>query len=294
MLSRIAKYSVKNILRNKFLSVSSVLVLTLLMFFINILVILHDVSFKLIDSINSKLTISLYLDEEYTKTSVEVIDLIDDIKKVDGGKIDVIYKGKDDILDDMRAKEPGLVKILERNNPLPDTIVLSNIELNQYSSLNMIIENKMFILSKSSSDREYFANYTSQYNKITNIINILDILQLGLYVIIAIFVVSISIIIYSVIGNFIYYYRDEIYITRLVGGSREFIYGPFVIQGGVYSFVAFMLSLFVFVLILNNVNIVFSDIYYFNFSFIIFIVEMFLFVFIGGMAGYLSSKKYLK
>ncbi|MDP2396511.1 MAG: hypothetical protein Q8S84_06365 [bacterium] len=71
-----------------------------------------------------------------------------------------------------------MVKILERNNPLPDTIVLSNIELNQYSSLNMIIENKMFILSKSSSDREYFANYTSQYNKITNIINILDILQL--------------------------------------------------------------------------------------------------------------------
>lgn len=294
MLSRIAKYSVKNILRNKFLSVSSVLVLTLLMFFINILVILHDVSFKLIDSINSKLTISLYLDEEYTKTSVEVIDLIDDIKKVDWWKIDVIYKWKDDILDDMRAKEPWLVKILERNNPLPDTIVLSNIELNQYSSLNMIIENKMFILSKSSSDREYFANYTSQYNKITNIINILDILQLWLYVIIAIFVVSISIIIYSVIWNFIYYYRDEIYITRLVWWSREFIYGPFVIQWWVYSFVAFMLSLFVFVLILNNVNIVFSDIYYFNFSFIIFIVEMFLFVFIWWMAWYLSSKKYLK
>jgi cell division protein FtsX len=63
MLARIAKYSIKNILRNKFLSFSSVLVLTLLMFFINILVVLHDVSFKLIDSINSKLTISLYLED---------------------------------------------------------------------------------------------------------------------------------------------------------------------------------------------------------------------------------------
>ena len=63
MLTRIAKYSLKNILRNKFLSFSSILVLTLLMFFINILVILHDVSFKLIDSINSKMTISLYLQE---------------------------------------------------------------------------------------------------------------------------------------------------------------------------------------------------------------------------------------
>jgi len=55
------------------------------MFFINILVILHDVSFKLIDNINSKLTISLYLDENYDRNSVEVIDMIEDIKKIDGG-----------------------------------------------------------------------------------------------------------------------------------------------------------------------------------------------------------------
>ncbi len=294
MLSRIAKYSVKNILRNKFLSFSSVLVLTLLMFFINILVILHDVSFKLIDSINSKLTISLYLNEDYTNTSVEVIDLLDDIKKLAWWQILAEYKWKDTILEEMRKKEPWLVKILERNNPLPDTIVLSNIDLNQYASLNSVIENKMFILSKSDSDKEYFANYSSQYNKITNIINILDILQLWLYVIIAIFVVSISVIIYSVIWNFIYYYRDEIYITRLVWWSREFIYWPFVLQWWLYSFVAFILSLFIFVLILNNVNVVFADIYYFDFSFMIFIVEMFLFVIIWWFAWYLSSKKYLK
>ena len=299
MLTRIAKYSVKNILRNKFLSFSSILVLTLLMFFINILVILHDVSFKLIDSINSKLTISLYLDEEYNKNSVEVIDLIDDIKKIDWWDwinlwIKVEYKTKENILDEMRSKEPWLVKILERNNPLPDTIVISNIELSQYTSLNQVIENKMFVLSKEKSDREYFANYTSQYKKITNIISILDILQLWLYVIICIFMVSISIIIYSVIWNFIYYYRDEIYITRLVWWSRKFIYWPFVLQWGIYSLLAFMLSMFIFILILNNINIAFSDIYYFSFSVSIFVLEMILFVFIWWSAWYLSSRKYLK
>jgi cell division transport system permease protein len=83
MLTRIAKYSAKNILRNKFLSFSSVLVLTLLMFFINTLVILHDVSFKLIDNINSKLTIALYLEDGYNKNSIEVIDMIEDIRKID-------------------------------------------------------------------------------------------------------------------------------------------------------------------------------------------------------------------
>jgi len=302
MLTRIAKYSAKNILRNKFLSFSSVLVLTLLIFFINILLVLHDVSFKLIDSINSKLTISLYLEDWedwYNRNSIEVIDLIEDIINIDkwisGGEwILVEYKTKEDILDDIRATEPGLVKILERSNPLPETIVLSNIRLDQYVRLNSVIKNKDFMFSKDEVDKEYFANYSSQYNKITNIIHILDILQFGLYIIISIFIVSISIIIYSVIWNFIYYYRDEIYITRLVWWSKKFIYGPFVIQWAIYSFIAVVFSLIIFTIILNNVNSAFSEIYYFPFSYMVFIIEMILFVSIGWLAWYLSSKKYLK
>jgi hypothetical protein len=43
--------------------------------------------------------------------------------------------------------------------------------------LNSVIENKLFVLSQEEADQEYFANYTSQYKKITNIINVLDILQ---------------------------------------------------------------------------------------------------------------------
>ncbi len=294
MLTRIAKYSVKNILRNKFLSFSSILVLTLLMFFINILVILHDVSFKLIDSINSKLTISLYLNENYSNNSIEVLDLIEDIKNMDDWWILVQYKTKDDILKEMSYKEPWLVKILERNNPLPDTIVLSNIKLNQYSQLNMNIKNKMFILSKDEKDKEHFANYTSQYKKIKSIISILNILEFWLYIIISIFIVSISVIIYSVIWNFIYYYKNEIYITRLVWWSKSFIYWPFVLQWWIYSFVAFLLSLIIFIVILNNINVIFSNIYYFSFSIFIFFLEMILFVMIWWFAWYLSSKKYLK
>jgi len=298
MLTRIAKYSVKNIFRNKFLSFSSILVLTLLMFFINILVILHDVSFKLIDSINSKMTISLYLKDWYDKNSIEVIDLIENIKKInwswEESNINVKYKTKEDILDDIRTKEPALVKILERNNPLPDTIIISNIKLNQYVDLNKIIEYKLFLLSKEKDDKEYFANYTSQYDRISKIINVLDVLQVWLYAIIWIFLVSISIIIYSIIGNFIYYYKDEIYITRLVGGSNKFIYGPFVIQGSIYSFLASILSFIIFILILNNLNSSFSDLYTFTFQIPVFLTEMVIFVLIWWLAWYLSSKKYLK
>lgn len=293
MLERIFKYSVKNIFRNKFLSLSSILVLTLLMFFINILFVVQDVSFNLIKNINSKLTISLYLNENYNRNSFEIIDLIEDIRKIKWN-INVDYKTKDQILDEIRLSEPDLAKILERTNPLPDTIVLSNIDLEKFSELNSVIENKLYVLSSEVNDKEHFANYDVQYKKIDKIIWVLRILQVWLYIIIAIFLISISIIVYSIISNFIYYYKDEIYITRLVWGSKIFIYGPFVSQWILYCFASFLLSLIIFIFIISNLNSAFDNIYLLHISSQIFLIEMLVFTFIWGISGFFSSMKYLK
>ncbi len=293
MFFRIFKYSVKNILRNKFLSISSIMVLTLLMVFINILVLLDDVSSKLIDWINSKLTISLYVDEKYTKTSLEVTDFIDDIKKQNYDVL-VEYKTKDDIINEIRLKEPNLVKILERNNPLPDTIVLSNIWISEYKNINALVESRLYLLVNDSSQKDYFANYNTQYKKIEDVTSVLDILQFWLNIIILIFFISIAIIIYSIIWNFIYYYRDEIYITKLVWGSNIFIYWPFVLQWMIYSFIAFLLNITLFILLLSNLNWIFWNIYTFTFSNIILSLEMIMFIFIWGLSWFFSSKKYLR
>lgn len=293
MFFRIFKYSVKNTLRNKFLSISSVLVLTLLMVFINILVLLDDVSSKLIDWINSKLTISLYVDEKYTKTSLEVTDFIDDIKKQNSDVV-VEYKTKDDIINEIRLKEPNLVKILERNNPLPDTIVLSNIWISEYKNINALVESRLYLLVNDENQKDYFANYTTQYKKIEDVTSVLDVLQFWLNIIILIFVVSIAIIIYSIIWNFIYYYRDEIYITKLVWGSNVFIYWPFVLQWIIYSFTAFLSNIILFVLLLSNLNWIFWNIYTFTFSNYILLWEMIMFTFVWGMSWFFSSKKYLR
>ncbi len=293
MLFRIFKYSVKNSLRNKFLSLSSILVLTLLMFFINILVLLDDVSYKLIDGINSKLTISLYIDEKYTKTSLEITDFIEDINK-ENKDIVVEYKTKDDILNDLRLKEPNLVKILERSNPLPDTVVLSNIGISEYKKINALIESRLYLLVNDESQDDYFANYTTQYKKIEDVTSVLEVLKFWLNIIIFIFVGSIAIIIYSIIWNFIYYYRDEIYITKLVGWSNVFIYWPFVLQGMIYSFIAFISNIILFTLLLNNLNWLFWHIYAFSFSNIILLFEMVMFMFVGWVSWYFSSKKYLR
>lgn len=302
MFIRLLKYSIKNILRNKFLSISSILVLTLLMFFINILLVMHNVSFKLIDSINSKMTISLYLDEDYDKNSVWVIDLINDITKL-SKDLTVDYKNKDQVLEEIKAQDEDLVKILERSNPLPNTIIISNIPLSQYSNLNYIIESKLYLFWEdwaigSENKNSQISTYKSQYERIETVISVLQTLWLWLYVIIATFLVSIWIIIYSIIWNFIYYYKDEIYITRLVWWSRIFIFGPFSMQWAIYSIVSFFISIALFVIMLENIAFVFWETYSLDFLLknanILLPLELLIFVLIWGFSWYFSSRKYLK
>jgi len=301
MYINLLKYSVKNILRNKFLSISSILVLTLLMFFINTLLVLHNLSFKLIDSINSKISISLYLQDDYDKTTNDVVDLINNIKKI-SPELSVVYKDKTEVLEDIRKKDTQLVRILEQNNPLPNTILIKNIPLSVYDKLNLAIENKIYLFSDSKKDWlnkvDDFSDYKSQFKRINNTISVLKTLQVWLYIIIWVFLLSIAVIIYSIIWNFIYYYRDEIYITRLVWWSNVFIYGPFSLQWMIYSIISFFVSLWVFFFVLRNVVILFWNEYNMEFllknAWIVFPIELIVFMFIWAISWYFSTKKYLK
>ncbi len=302
MFTRLLKYSVKNILRNKFLSISSVLVLTLLMFFINLLLVLHHTSFKLIDYVNDKMSISLYLNDWYNKNSSNVIKFLDDLKKVSKNST-IKYKSKEEVLDEIRKEDIELVRILEKQNPLPNTISISNIPLSNYENINYIIEWKLDLFLEDTekdikNSNESFASYKAQYSRIESVTSILNILQIGLYWIIWIFIFSIAIITYSIIWNFIYYYKDEIYITKLVWWSKAFIYWPFSLQWMIYSVIAFFISIALFYLFIRVGSVIFATKYSLDFLYqgleLILLLELLLFMFIWAISWYFSSKKYLK
>jgi len=303
MFTKLLKYATKNILRNKFLSFSSILVLTLLMFFINLLLVVHSTSFELINYVNDKMSISLYLDSKYDKNSKDVIDLKASLKKASPNS-KILYKSKEEVLEEIRQEDIKLVRILEKENPLPNTITISNIPLSDYNDLNYIIEGKLYLFSGNKKENldnneEVFSSYKAQYSRITSVITILKTLWVWLYIIIVIFVFAIWIITYSIIWNFIYYYRDEIYITKLVWWSKAFIYWPFSIQWILYSIIAFFISISIFSIFIKYwAWIVFNTSYSLDFVFknaaIIFPLELLLFIIIWWISWYFSSKKYLK
>lgn len=302
MFSRIFNYSIKNIFRNKFLSISSILVLTLLVFFINLLLVIQNISFKLIDTVNEKMTISLYLQDGYDKNSEPVTLLINTIEDMWEGIV-VQYKTKDDVLEEIRLKDPELVRILERQNPLPETIELSNIPIESWGKLNSLIEWKIFLFSKENKEwldesKKSFSEYSSQYKKIENVTKYLVILRISLYIMIVLFLLSIWVIIYSIIWNFVFYYRDEIYITRLVWWSKLFIYGPFSFQWMIYAFVSFVAWIGIFYLGVKLTNFLLKENFGFNYLLwdygLVFLLEVIVLIFIWGLSGLISSRKYLK
>lgn len=295
MLFNITKYSLKNISRNKFLTISTIIVLTLLMFFINVLQLLDSISLKIMNEINAKMSISLYLKEWINQKSLEVLTLQKNILEIDK-KIKFLYKTSEQNLLEMKQRDPEAVKILENSeNALPESIILSGIKIEDYEKINTAIENQLSILDKKESEKDYFANYTTQYNNIKQVTFVLNTLKVWLQWIIIIFFISIAIITYSVIWNFIFYFKNEIYITRLVWGSRLFIYWPFILQWIIYTVISFLVSLLIFSILLKNLSIIFSS--YKDFFIIsnnTIFIQLIIFIFVWALSWYLSSKKYLK
>jgi cell division protein FtsX len=209
------------------------------------------------------------------------------------------YKSKETLLEELKQKDPKLVWILEDENPLPNTILISNIWLNEYVLLNDNIEKKIYMLDNWNKleQKENFTDYKAQYKRIIKVIAVLNILRVGLYVIIGIFLLSISVIVYSIIGNFIYYYRDEIYITKLVWWDNFFIHWPFVFQWMIYTFLSFIGSATIFLILLNNLGFIFSLDHSFdfisNYFNLILLFELIIFILIWALSWYFSSKKYI-
>lgn len=90
--------------------------------------------------------------------------------------------------------------------------------------------------------KKSLTDYRAQYERIQGLINILLSVRYGIYSIIAFFIFAVFIIIYNSIGNFVFFYRDEIKIIRLVGGENLFIYGPFALQGIFYTGIAYAIG----------------------------------------------------
>lgn len=137
------------------------------------------------------------------------------------------YISREDAFDILKTRNPDLASLVEQNdqNPLPNSIRISNVAISSYRDLDIYISGFKDILQydQSSFDKKLL-DYRAQYERISSVVEMLKILQVAVYILLILFVFTVSIVVYMVIHNFIFFLRDEIRIIELVGGNPSFIY----------------------------------------------------------------------
>ncbi len=253
---RLLRYALKNIFRSFFLSLSSVVVITLMTFLIFVLFFAEFVTKSLAENVNARLSLTVSTKSGLTSTSREVIDTLEALRTV-SPNIDTKFISAADAFEILKKRDPDLAKVIENDseNPLPSTISIKNVPIENYADLDRVISEHTNTIDIADDKRKKsFLDYKAQYDRIRDVVHILVSLQYGLFAIIGFFLFSVFVVVFQSIGNAVFYFREEIKITELVGGQKRYIYGPFVLQGLIYTGSALIVSTIVFVILLKNMD----------------------------------------
>mgnify|MGYP003876044627 FL=1 len=303
-MKRIARSGFFSFWRNGFVSISSVLVMIITLFVITGTIFLGAILNASLQEIKNKVDINVY----FVRTAPEgdILALQKSLEVLPEVKVPVEYVSREDALADFRQKHQDdqfTLQALDElgENPLGASLNIRAKEPSQYEGIAEFLKSKSALTEKGTAiiDKvNYYQNKTA-IDTLTKMINSAN--RLGF--ILTLFLVCVSILItFNTIRLAIFMSRDEISVMRLVGASRMYIRGPFIVSGAIYGVVSGFITLILFfpiTLWLGNATAeffvglnVFS--YYISNFAQIFLIVIFSGVFIGSFSSFLAVRKHLK
>ena len=302
-VKRIVRSGFQSFWRNGFVSVSSVFVMVITLSVIAGTVFLGAILNSSLQSIKDKVDVNVYFAQ--TASEADITSLQKSINALPE-VASTAYTSADQALADFKIKHENDQYTLQAldelgTNPLEASINIKAKDPAQYQGIADFLQSPS-ALSASGSTIIDSVNYFQNKEAIDTLTR-LETSANKLGFALTIFLVAISILIsYNTIRLSIFMSKDEISVMRLVGASRTYIRGPFVVSGIMYGLMSAAITLVLFypiTLWLGKVTAnffiglnVFSY-YMANFA-QIFGVVVLSGVFIGAVSSYLAARKYLR
>jgi len=238
---RIVKFSLQDISRNIWLSMVTVIILTLALFSVNMLLVVKIIGSAAVGAVKEKVDISLYVNPDADEKEVLALKAqianLSDVKEVN-------YVSKEDALEIFKGKNSDNPEVLQAlrelgKNPLTPTLVITpkNVE----TSDGLIHE-----LNKIQSDIIDSRNFTDHKVLLSKIDSVTDkVTKAGLFLSLVFLLITI-LVIFNSVRVAIYTHNMEINIMRLVGAPNSFIFWPFLFSGIIYALLGIMVIVFIF------------------------------------------------
>ncbi len=245
---RIIKLALTNFWRNKFLSFATITVIALILFSFNIILNINLSSQSIINELNKKVDIILYLkdDSDLIQVDAFVKELLS-LKEI----TKVIYTSKEEALknfQDTYALGEDIFQKYGLENKLPANIQIITSSSFDHEIIMSYIQNSQFsdLLENIESDKES-QEIAQKLNEITKITKKI------MWGIVFAFIIGGILIILNSISLNMYSRKEEIHIMRLVGANYHFIRFPFIIEGAMYGLLAVTLSIILLIIFLKSV-----------------------------------------
>ena len=219
--------------RNAWLSVATVMVLSLVLFVLGGLVFIGALADAALRSVESKIDISVYFvpdaQEQQIMAVKNELEALPDVKEV-------VYISREEALARFREthKDDTLIaSALEElgDNPLQASINIRAVDPTRYGAISDFLAQKSYPAVEKIN---YFENQVviDRLSSITSAVR-------GSGAVLALFLAFVAVLVaFNTIRLAIYTMREEIGIMRLVGATAWFIRGPFLISGFLYGLVA--------------------------------------------------------
>jgi len=305
-IKRITYAGLHNFWRNGFVSLASVLVMVITLSFLASILFADAILSSTLHDIRNKVDINVYFDRTAQESDVMVVkDKLEQLSEVD----QVTYISREQALINFRERHKNDQTKLQAldeldENPLRPVLNIKAHNPSQYESITHFLqsdsgEDSAVSLSQDSLIDE--VNYQQNRQVIDRLSTILNTAE-RLGVILMLVMITLAVIItFNTIRLAIYISREEISIMRLVGASKTYIRGPFVVSGMLYGIVSAIITLVIFIPI-TYWFAEFSRNFFLGFNVFNYYLTHFGYVFlwivsagivVGALSSYLAVKRYL-
>ncbi len=246
-IKRVIKAGVVNSYRNGFVSLASVLIMTVTLFVIGSVIFLSATLSASLEEIRSKVDVNVYFltsaKEEEVQTLAKALRTLPEVKEVE-------YISRAQALLDFKKRHENDELTLQAlqelpDNPLGAVLNVKAKEPSQYEGIANFLKGDSALSSNTKNvidEVNYYDNKTA-IDKLSGILISAERLGFGFALLLVIISISIA---FNTIRLAIYISREEIGVMRLVGASNKYIRGPFVVSGILYGVVSSLLTLALF------------------------------------------------
>jgi cell division transport system permease protein len=300
---RIINTGLINFIRNLSLAVAAMAIMVITLTIVLFSLIVNFTFRHTISQITDKINVSVYLNNNLSRTQTN--QLVGELKHLPNVG-SVAYLSKSQVLkayEQQNANNPQLIQAVnETNNPLPPTIIIKPINLNNLGAIKSFLDEPK-VAALQSDPPSYSGQEKQAIDQITHATNVLQ--EIGVIAVIVFAVVSV-LIIFNTIQMAIFNRRDEIQIMRLLGAGTGYIRGPFIVESIVYGIFAAVIS----VVIINAsfqassgtlqasslglLDIGYANSFFDSRFFELLLLQLGLGIVIGAVSSLIATRRYLK